>query len=914
MMKFIKYLPILLLSMFILISCEREDDGLSGGRGISFYLADDANTRANEIQSFVSGDVVGVYVLDKSAGNVLKGTGNFADNKKFIWDEEKKGFFAADNDNLIFNSPDRPLAFYVYFPYKPQVSDATALAHSIVGVGKEDDFLYAVNGSTDGQQAIPLSFNHLLSKVVVKYTSEENRDKTQMSVYTYTGMKVNLATGRVAANITDTRQDMALERYESTDHAGFVGVIAPQTYSQGEKFGTLSYTGGGSYPFSFAETRTFASGEESEVFFMPKQPAYVFSVTPTTMSASALDNAKYPFILTSTKSQAINGATLPGTTNDIGYKLENKPDWVTLSGRDITVAENRVATLRSGSVSWVQDESGYKTSIAISQAAALIAETYNFTLSDGTTSNSWSGVAATGGTKTYTITSNKQTFVNGNLDKTENITYSSTRDAAWITVSGSTITVAENRTTSVRNGKVTFTQATSGKVITVNVSQIAGVTTNNYIFTFSDGSTSNSWSGVAAIGATKTYTITSNKQLYINGTLESTTAIGYSGSGSVNWITVTAANVAVTENRTTSARNGTATFRQVESGKTIVANVSQSAGVTTTEYSGWTTTSLTLGASPNPVASTGGNSTLSCTANQERSKYTKWNGVVTNTETEKQSVSVTPSWSKVSGSGTLSGSTVTFGNNASASAVSGVYRASYGGKAANITVSQSAGSPTIEYGSWTTNSLSVSASPNPVASTGGNSTLSCTANQTRPKYTKWNGVVTNTETESQSIAVTSSWSKVSGSGTLSGSTVTFGNNTSTSAVSGVYRASYDSKTADITVSQSGGTIAYTYAFTLSGGSTSASWSSISATGDSKSFSIVSTRQVFVNGVDTGTENVSYSGSSNVGWASSSSATVTVGDNPNTTPRGGIITFTQATSGKTITVTLLQLKKNSIDIN
>jgi hypothetical protein len=334
----------------------------------------------------------------------------------------------------------------------------------------------------------------------------------------------------------------------------------------------------------------------------------------------------------------------------------------------------------------------------------------------------------------------------------------------------------------------------------------------------------------------------------------------------------------------------------------------------TTEYGSWTTSSLTVSASPNPVAASGGNSALSCKANQTRPKYTKWNGVVTKTDTESQSVAVTATWSKVSGTGSLSGSTVSFDNNTTTSVRSGVYRASSGGKTADVTVSQSAGSMTTDYGNWTTSSLTVSASPNPVAASGGNSALSCKANQTRPKYTKWNGITTNTTTESQTIAVSASWSKVSGSGSLSGSTVTFGNNTTASALSGVYRASSGGKTADVTVRQSAGSVSYTYTFTFSDGSTSTSWSSIAAGGDSKSYSIVSTRVVKWNGVQTGTENVSYSGSSNVSWASVSGSKITVGDNPNASARSGVVTFTQASSGKTIKVTLLQLKKNSVDIN
>ncbi|WP_373840811.1 BACON domain-containing protein, partial [Bacteroides heparinolyticus] len=155
--------------------------------------------------------------------------------------------------------------------------------------------------------------------------------------------------------------------------------------------------------------------------------------------------------------------------------------------------------------------------------------------------------------------------------------------------------------------------------------------------------------------------------------------------------------------------------------------------------------------------------------------------------------------------------------------------------------------------------------------------------------------------------------KVSGSGSLSGATVSFGNNTSTSSLSGIYRASYGGKTGDVTVSQYGGSVSYSYTFTFSDGTTATSWSGVDAGGSSKTFSINSTRTVSWNGIPTGTENITYSGSSNVSWASASGSTVTVGDNPGTTVRSGKITFTQAESNKTITVTVLQLKKNSVII-
>ena len=409
---------------------------------------------------------------------------------------------------------------------------------------------------------------------------------------------------------------------------------------------------------------------------------------------------------------------------------------------------------------------------------------------------------------------------------------------------------------------------------------------------------------IASKGGTFDLAIASKKYYSVNGTLIPGTEnlLDYSYSTSVNWITFDKSTLKVTvaENADpNNSRTGVIILKQVESNKQITCTVIQSAGELT--YGDWT---VTISASPTTIAAAGGSSTLTYSA--VRNVLT--NGTVTGTE------KATPT---VSGSGTgftRSGATVTAANNTTTSSRSVTYTATHGGKSATCTITQSAGSTTTEYGSWTTNSLTVSASPNPVAASGGSSTLSCKANQTRPKYTKWNGITTSTTSESQSVAVTATWSKVSGTGSLSGSTVSFDNNTTTSARSGVYRASSGGKTADVTVSQYGGTITYTYTFTLTGGATSTSWSGIAASGESKSFSIISTRTVLVNGISTGTENVSYSGSSNVSWASVSGSTVIVGDNPNATARGGSITFTQANSGKTITVTLVQLKKNSVDIN
>ena len=634
------------------------------------------------------------------------------------------------------------------------------------------------------------------------------------------------------------------------------------------------------------------------------------SANPTTIARTG-GTSTITASATRTRTWTWNGVSgSGGTETDSGTPtLSASGSGFTLSGTTLTAGNNTTTSSRSCTVT--ATHAGKSATCTVTQSAGEITYgAWKVTITANPTT-----IAAAGGTSTLTYSAVRDVLTNGVVTSTEKATPTVSGSATGFTRSGATVTAANNTTTSSRS--VTYTATHGGKSATCTVTQSAGskqyASWSDWTVTVSANPTTIARTGgtsTITASATRTRTWTWNGVSGSGGTEtdSGTPTLSASGSGfTLSGTTLTAGN-----NTTTSSRSCTVTA--THAGKSATCTVTQSAGSMTTEYGSWTTSSLTVSASPNPVAASGGNSALSCKANQTRPKYTKWNGVVTKTDTESQSVAVTATWSKVSGTGSLSGSTVSFDNNTTTSVRSGVYRASSGGKTADVTVSQSAGSMTTEYGSWTTSSLTVSASPNPVAASGGNSALSCKANQTRPKYTKWNGITTNTTTESQTIAVSASWSKVSGSGSLSGSTVTFGNNTTASALSGVYRASSGGKTADVTVRQSAGSVSYAYTFTFSDGSTSTSWSSIAAGGDSKSYSIVSTRVVKWNGVQTGTENVSYSGSSNVSWASVSGSKITVGDNPNASARSGVVTFTQASSGKTIKVTLLQLKKNSVDIN
>ena len=793
---FLSYISVLLLAL--LFGCEK-DTGTSGSSPVCFYLSPEPSTRATDTE-FEKGDAIGVFAAardDESVPAQLHPSGNFADNKKYIFDGEK---FVPDGESNSIFITSYPIDYYAYYPYATVDNPLEFTFHVAADQESltESDLMYARNTDGSGKNNIPLTFIHKLSKVVVPYSRENVGGAAGTAVVNdaYTGCIMNLSTGEIRTLFDDGQQDIVMFKDGNAADVSFSAIFPEQTFSAADPFIIFD----DSKEFKLSADRLFESEHVVELPFMGKILEYQFAVTPIEKNISS-KGGTFNLAIASKKYYSVNGTLIPGTETPLDYDCSSSVDWITFDKPtlEVTVAENTdTDNSRTGIITFKQAESDKQVSCTVTQSAGEITYgAWTVTISANPTT-----IAAVGGTSTLTYSAVRNVLTNGTVTGTEKATPTISGSATGFTRSGATVTAANNTTTSSRS--VTYTATHEGKSATCTITQYAG-----------------------------------SKQ-----------------------------------------------------------------------YASWSDWTVTVSANPTTIARTGGTSTITRAAT--RTRTWTWNGVSGSGGTETDSGTPTLS---ASGSGfTLSGTTLTASNNTTTSSRSCTVTATHAGKSATCTVTQSAGSMTTEYGSWTTSSLTVSASPNPVAASGGNSALSCKANQTRSKYTKWNGITTNTTTESQTIAVSASWSKVSGSGSLSGSTVTFGNNTTASALSGVYRASSGGKTADVTVRQSAGSVSYTYTFTFSDGSTSTSWSSIAAGGDSKSYSIVSTRVVKWNGVQTGTENVSYSGSSNVSWASVSGSKITVGDNPNASARSGVVTFTQASSGKTIKVTLLQLKKNSVDIN
>lgn len=200
---------------------------------------------------------------------------------------------------------------------------------------------------------------------------------------------------------------------------------------------------------------------------------YTFTTRYSSVSFDALGNPSSSnpgFNFISTKQKYWDGVA-NGSEITVNYVISNKPAWIAnhTSMPHWTASENLGLTSRSDSNTLVtQDESGKTLKLTFIQAAASQSWSYGWSVSP--TSMSF---GATGGTKTFTVTSYKQELRNGhNYGNQIALTYTRANSGS-VSGSGTSVTMGNNTSTSTRSGTVTLTQAETGKKLTVSCSQSA---------------------------------------------------------------------------------------------------------------------------------------------------------------------------------------------------------------------------------------------------------------------------------------------------------------------------------------------------------------------------------------------------------------------------------------------------------
>lgn len=582
---------------------------------------------------------------------------------------------------------------------------------------------------------------------------------------------------------------------------------------------------------------------------------------------------------TPTLSGSAGGFTLSGKTVTASNNTTTNSRSITITATSnsvskfITITQSAGAKVYGNWSSWTVNISADKTSIGATGGTATIS-----TSASRTRSYTWNGVAGSGGTETENG-SPALSKVSGSGNWTSpKVTYgNNTSTSGKSTVIRATIdSTTKDITINQSAGAKQYSAWSAWAVNISNSGNVAASGGSSNITTSASRTRTWTWNGVSGSGGTETGTGTP-------------TLSKVSGAGSFASNKVTYDNNTSTSTRSTVIR---ATMDSVTKDTTITQN----AGSKT--YSSWGAWSISLSANITTIAAAGGNAILSTSAT--RSRTWQWNGTGT---TYTENASGAPTLSKVNGAASLSGSTVSYGNNTSTSSRSSVFRATIDSATKDITISQSAGSKS--YGSWSSWSVYCNASSYTVAALGGSVTIYYGASRSRT-WT-WNGVAGSGGTETENA--TPSLSAGSGGGTLSGSTLSYSNNTSTSVRRTRVTANYNGAINFCDIEQRAGSKVYG---SWSGWSVSisASPTNIAAAGGSSTItcSAVRSRQYTWNGVgqnfpetENGSPTLSKSGDGTLSGTTSGSK-LTYGNRTTTTSRSTTVTATYSGVSKSINIT------------
>lgn len=263
---------------------------------------------------------------------------------------------------------------------------------------------------------------------------------------------------------------------------------------------------------------------------------------------------------TETWNASVSGSNL-GTTAKARTKLGVRTVTVTCNGKsgtatkDVYQAENKITNVTQGA--WVVSISANPSTLTEMGGTSQISASAR-----APRTNTWSSGAT-----------------NAAPDATGTPTLSIPTASTGFSLSGTTLTVAENTTANQRSVVVRATMDTVYKEVTVT--QSAYLVEWRYTLT-----TSTPTLNFDALGTTKSGTISSYREKYINGSLVEGSHEGVNiqvKSTSAEIQSATAA-VAITlkENTTTQARTGTVVYEQVGSGKTVTITCNQAAGTVST--------------------------------------------------------------------------------------------------------------------------------------------------------------------------------------------------------------------------------------------------------------------------------------------------------------------------------------------
>lgn len=613
--------------------------------------------------------------------------------------------------------------------------------------------------------------------------------------------------------------------------------------------------------------------------------------------------------ITSTKQKYWDGIA-QGSAIAVSYSRTSL-SWITYSSatnNEWSATENLELTERSGTITYTQAESGKTLQVTMNQAAASQSWTYGWSVTP--TSMSF---GATGGTKTFAVTSYKQEVRNGhNYGNQITLTYTRANSGS-VSGTGTSVIMTNNTSTTAKSGTITLTQAETGKKLTISCSQSAGYLTYSEI-TVSGGAVTD----IPASGGTRSSftTLPTYSQTY--GWNGATSGAGTVTSGaSISYGTAVSANsLGTTAKARTLIGNLIGTLSLNGKTKSVSVGVYQAENKITSTTDG-TPPVISLSANSYSISNSGGSVNISASVSIPTINH--WSSGSRSEGTPK---SATPTVS-VSGTGfslNAAKTVLTASQNTGTSSRTGTVTATYtGATTKTITITQSAASVTYTYMFTTSPSIPGTDSYSVPQFTNNDGSFYVKMYSYKAKYI--NGIHSGDTVLGFIIKTKPDWViDVSGATVIDDTSydvlIEVSQNTG-AARSGTIVIVQDESGEEFTfdVSQAAGSVSYNYYFSVSPSSLS-----FGSAGATKYLTVSSYRKQVINGVEqnqilpvdfsmsgtvTGFTTTPGMGTITPGATGGYNITVTASKNSSTSSRGFTLGFTQKNSNKKVDIIVSQ---------
>lgn len=517
-------IPSLLLTLFC-AACSKEQANIPEAKGhITFTVS--GESRNTQGSTFEKGDAIGVFVRNSGA--------DFATNSKYVYDGKKFNPATEADDIVITKGSD--FDFYVYYPYDETQRDITNITHTSVNQDAlsgwlSSDFLSGSYTEKIIDFCVPLNFQHRNSTVEVHINKNDGEVTGAVIKNVKYRSSYNLLTGET--KVDDTVTDLSMYSYKPDENRNtlFRVTLPEQTLSTNTNHIQLS--GGSNLTLQGTSSMPLVAGNIHQFNITYKKTVSIKDYAPGGTTGGA---GEYSLGSTATVTSSPN----PGY-EFVGWYENNQ-----------LLSSNQSYTFK------------------VLSDRTLVPKYRNYSSWTVNISANPTQIKTAGGSSAITASAVRNVYINGELQGTATGTVSLSSDNPAFVITGTTVRVSENTTTSTRSAIITA--SCGGVTNSVTLTQPGRKET--YVFTINGGTSVTSL--FESKGGTAQYTIVSQKTIVIDG--NSTTV---QANWSSSWNTSSFGSLGnngtliIVDNPNTTQRAAVITLTQEGSGKQVSINVVQ---------------------------------------------------------------------------------------------------------------------------------------------------------------------------------------------------------------------------------------------------------------------------------------------------------------------------------------------------